>query len=91
MSSSTALLPKNSNKDDYPIFLRVCHSPWISISQSLLVAARGFIAMYMSIVFAILIYYDVKKAEHGWLIPFELPNITYLLQVMYAWTTFVSP
>lgn len=46
--------------------------------------------MYMSIVFAMLIYYDVKKAEHGWLIPFELPNILYLLQVMYAWTTFVS-
>lgn len=52
--------------------------------------ARGFIATYMTIVFTMLIYYDVKEAEHGWLIPFELPNIIYLLQVMYAWITFVS-
>ena len=91
MSASTALLPKTSKKDDHPIFLRFCYSPWISISQRLLVAARGFIAMYMSLVFAMLIYYDVEKAEHGWLIPFQLPNIIYLLQMIYYWTTFVSP
>lgn len=54
-------------------------------------AVRGFIAMYMTIVFAMLIYYDLKKAEHGWLIPFELPSIIYLLQVIYAWMTLVSP
>jgi hypothetical protein len=90
MSASTALLPKTSKKDDHPIFLRVCHSPWISISQRALVAARGLIAIYMTVVFAMLIYYDVEKAEHGWLIPFELPNIIYLLQVMYTWMTFVS-
>lgn len=45
----------------------------------------------MSLAFAMLTYYDVEKAEHEWLIPFELPNIIYLLQVIYAWTTFVSP
>jgi hypothetical protein len=42
------------------------------------------------LVFSMLIYYDVKEDGLGWLIPFELPNIIYLLQVMYAWTTFVS-
>jgi hypothetical protein len=46
--------------------------------------------MYMTVVFAMLIYYDVEKVEHGWPIPFELPNIIYLLQVMYTWMTFVS-
>jgi hypothetical protein len=90
MSSSTALLPKTGKKDDHPIFLRVCHSPWVSISQRLLVIVRGFIALYMTIVFYMLLYYDLKVVEHGWLIPFELPNIIYLLQVLYAWTTFVS-
>lgn len=90
MSSSTSLLPKNTKKDDHPIFLRVCHSPWISINQRFLVAGRGFIALYMTLVFATLIYCDFKKAEHGLLIPFELPNIIYLLQVIYTWTTFVS-
>ena len=89
MSSSTALLPKPAKKDDHPIFLRACHSPWISITQKILVGIRGFIASYMAIVFVMLIYYEYKSSDRGWLIPFELSNISYLLQVMYALTTFV--
>jgi len=49
------------------------------------VAALGFIVMNMSLVFSMLIYYDVKGNGHRWHVPFELPNT---MQVMYAWTTF---
>jgi hypothetical protein len=89
MSSSTALLPKN-RKDEFPIFLRVCHSPWVSISQSALVAIRCFIASYMTAVFVVLVYHKERHAVNPWTVPFEFSVIIYLLQLIYTWITFVS-
>lgn len=89
MSSSTALLPK-PRKDDHPIFLRVCHSPWISINQQLLVLIRGVIAVYMIVTFFMLLYFEKKRTDHGWLIPFELQIVSYLIQVIYFLAAFVS-
>jgi hypothetical protein len=89
MSSSTALLPKN-RKDDHPIFLRVCHSPWAFINQQTLATIRGVIAAYMTVMFGVIIFYDAYFSKHGWQIPFELPNIIYLHQVLYFWMACVS-
>lgn len=89
MSSSTALLPKANKKDDHPIFLRVCHSPWVSIGQNSLVSLRGLLAVYMLATFLIIINYEIKRTKHGWLIPFELSNVAYLLQLIYQLTSFI--
>jgi hypothetical protein len=89
MSSSTALLPKN-RKDEFPIFLRVCHSPWVSIGQSTLVVIRGLFAFYMTAVFVMLVYHKERHAVNPWAVPFEFSVIIYLLQLIYAWITFVS-
>jgi hypothetical protein len=89
MSSSTALLPK-TKKDDHPIFLRVCHSPWTSINQKSLMFIRGLIAGYILVVFCMLIYYEKKRTDHGWLMPFEIQNISYFMQLIYFVATFVS-
>lgn len=90
MSSSTALLPR-TKKDDHPIFLRVSHSPWLIVNQEVLMLARGIIALYMAMVFLLVVYYEMKKTDRGCLIAFEFPNISYLLQVIYHCITFVRP
>ncbi|KUJ07623.1 uncharacterized protein LY89DRAFT_660408 [Mollisia scopiformis] len=83
MSSSTALLPKDRKKDDHPIFLRVCHSPWSGIGQKALVGLRGLAAAYMLASFALIINYELQHLKHDWLTIFEFSNVQYLLQVMY--------
>jgi len=87
MSSSTALLPKDRKKDDHPIFLRVCHSPWSGLDQRALSALRGILAIYLIVGFAINIKYEFKH-HRGWLIVFALPNISYFLQVIYHCAAF---
>lgn len=89
MSSSTALLPKNKMAE-HPIFLRVCHPPWVCIRQSTLVLIRGLFAFYMTAVFVMLVYYKERHAINPWTIPFEFSVIIYLLQLIYGWITFVS-
>jgi hypothetical protein len=69
--------------------LRVCHSPWIAIGQQALVILRGITAAYLLISFVMIIHYDLKFNEHGWLTAFEFSNIVYFLQVIYAWIAFV--
>ncbi|KAH6718614.1 hypothetical protein DL95DRAFT_461681 [Leptodontidium sp. 2 PMI_412] len=87
MSSSTALLPKNK-KDDHPIFLRVCHSPWTSIGQKALVGLRGLTAVYLLASFAMIIDYEIKHTDDGKLALFKFSNIEYGIQVLYHWMAF---
>ncbi|TVY16801.1 hypothetical protein LARI1_G004512 [Lachnellula arida] len=84
MSSSTALLPKNK-KDEHPIFLRVCHSPWMNIGQKALVGLRGLTAIYMAVSLSMIINYDVGVNKHGWSTVFEPPNIAYFTLTLYQW------
>jgi hypothetical protein len=44
----------------------------------------------MTAIFVMLVYYKERYAVHRWMVPFEFPIIIYLLQLMYAWITFVS-
>lgn len=90
MSSSTALLSRPNKKDEHPIFLRVCHSPWRFISQKALVGLRSVIALYMFPVFIFAIYYEIAKQKKGFLILFEFHNIVWVLQLIYHLTTAVS-
>ncbi|PVH77565.1 hypothetical protein DL98DRAFT_561515 [Cadophora sp. DSE1049] len=88
MSSSTALLPKNK-KDDHPIFLRVCHSPWTSTGQKALVGLRGLTATYLAVSFAMIIDYEIKHTDDGKLALFKFSNIEYGVQVLYHWMAFI--
>ncbi|KAF8857826.1 hypothetical protein BDZ45DRAFT_674440 [Acephala macrosclerotiorum] len=83
MSSSTALLPKDGKKGDHPIFLRVCHSPWLGVGQKVLVGLRGLVAAYLVISFIMIIDYDIKHNHHGWLTVFEFSNLQYFIQALY--------
>lgn len=81
---------RNAVDNHQPIFLRVCHSPWVSIGQKSLVGLRLLTAVYLLISFLMIIYYEIKCNNHGWLTVFEFSNIVYFLQLLYEWIAFVS-
>jgi len=99
MASSTALLPKDRKKDDHvglplhhqsinsdssqPIFLRVCHSPWISIGQKALVGLRSLTASYLFVSFLAIINYDLERNKTGLFTIFKFSNIAYFIQLLY--------
>lgn len=90
MSSSTALLPNGSSKkNDHPIFLRACHSPWINISQKCLVYLRGALAAYFLISSLVILHYELEILKNGWLVVYKLSNIVYGFQTLYAWVAFI--
>jgi hypothetical protein len=73
-----------------PIFLRICHSPWMSIGQKVLVALRGITFAYLVMSFFMIFDYEIDRNEHGWLTVFEFSNIAYFLQLLYQGIAFVS-
>ncbi|PMD22359.1 hypothetical protein NA56DRAFT_670422 [Hyaloscypha hepaticicola] len=83
MASSTALLPKDRKKDDHPIFLRVCHSPWISIGQKALVGLRSLAASYLFVSFLAIINYELERNNNGLGTIFKFSNIAYFIQLLY--------
>jgi hypothetical protein len=107
MSSSTALLPKDRKKDDHvghqfhhqststdicqPIFLRVCHSPWISIGQKALVGLRSLTAACLFVSFLALIKYELERNHTGVVTIFKFSNIAYFIQLLYHAIAAVSP
>ncbi|KAA8567481.1 hypothetical protein EYC84_010492 [Monilinia fructicola] len=65
MSSSTALLPGGSNrKNDHPIFLRACHSPWLSVSQKSLVFLRGSLATYLLVSSLLILHFELEVKKN---------------------------
>ena len=106
MSSSTALLPKDRKNDDHvsyphlssiilsdicqPIFLRVCHSPWYSISQKCLIAMRSVIAAYMFAGFLSIIDYELNHLHSDWVTAFKFSNVSYGIQLLYQGIAAVS-
>jgi hypothetical protein len=91
MSSTTPLLPKQGQKkDDHPIFLRVCHSPWVSIGQKMLVFLRGLLTAYMITAFLMGLNYEIRHQNKGWIFLFEFQNVVWVIQTIYQTIAFVS-
>lgn len=87
------LIPKPAKKDreELPIFLRACHSPWPFITQRRLSTIRGLLFTYMLTVLILTVDFDRRHMRHRWLVPFELGVVSWVLQVGWLAVAFVSP
>jgi len=91
MAETTPLLPQANNPPhDHPIFLRVCHSPWLFLGQKSLIGVRGFLAIYMTTVLALDLVFEIVYAKRGRLLLFFISDLSYVIQIIYYWITFVS-
>ncbi len=90
MSDTQPLLPKaNVSPHDHPILLRVCHSPWLFLGQKSLMIVRGLLAVYMTTVLALDLTFEIVYAGRGRLSPFFVSNVSYVIQIIYYWISFV--
>ncbi|MCJ1301192.1 hypothetical protein MMC08_003991 [Hypocenomyce scalaris] len=90
MPESTPLLPKvNRPPHEHPIFHRVCHSPWLFINQRSLLALRGFLAIYMSVILVLELSFEIFQRERGRYFVFLISNFSYAIQTTYYWITFL--
>jgi hypothetical protein len=90
MTEDAPLLLQPNRPHEHPIFLRVCHSPWKYIDQSILLLFRGLIAAYLTAVFGIVIDYEFNHTNHGVFFFFDIGNIIFAAQIAYYWVSFVS-
>ena len=91
MAETTPLLPKASRPcHDLPIFLLVCHSPWLFLSQKTLLAVRAIIASFLSIVLALDMIYRIRYTRRGKQLAFEPSIVSLVIQILYYWTTSVG-
>lgn len=90
MAETTPLLPRNTLSHDVPIFLCVCHSPWPFLTQKTLVAVRAIISAYLSVVFALDMFYVFTFAQRGKQFAFEASSISLTIQIVYYWMTTVG-
>lgn len=91
MSETNPLLPQSEDLPDDPsIFLRVCHSPWVFISDRSLVIVRGLISCYLTAIFAADVDFEVIDAKRGKLFFFMMGTGSLSIQIAYYWVTFVS-
>jgi hypothetical protein len=81
-----------ANLSSQPIFLRVCHSPWPGLSQTLLTYIRAFIVSYLTAVGGILIDYKLNKEDDhtDWRLFFQFSTISFFLLWLYHVIAFVS-
>ncbi|KAK3935571.1 hypothetical protein QBC46DRAFT_358152 [Diplogelasinospora grovesii] len=79
---------------DHPIFLRVCHSPWPCITQTVLVYLRAFVVAYLTALGIMLLDYNLdgqEDAHTAWSIVFQFPTLAFVLLWIYhiiafSWT-----
>ena len=91
MAETTPLLPRaNRPPRDLPIFLGVCHSPWLSISQKALLAVRAIVAAFLSIVLTLDILYEINDNHTGKQSAFKVSNVSLAIQILYYWITMVG-
>lgn len=76
--------------DVHSIFLRAFHSPWSGIGRRLALAIRGFVSLYMTITFLMVVAWHAKTEGGMSVVMFKFETISYLWQVAYSWVTFVS-
>ena len=92
MAEREPLLPRqNRSVHQHSIFQLVCHSPWYYIGQRYLLVARSFLALYLSAVLGLAVYYEctANHRKHAKLFPFYGSTISSVIQVTYYWITAV--
>ena len=92
MAEREPLLPRqNRPGHQHSIFQLVCHSPWYYIGQRSLLFARGFLALYLSAVLGLAVYYVCTPGHrrHAKFFPFYGSTISFAIQVIYYWITAV--
>ena len=92
MAEREPLLPRqNRPVHQHSIFQLVCHSPWYYIGQRSLLLARSFLALYLSAVLGLAIYYECTPGHrrHAKFFPFYGSTISFAIQVIYYWITAV--
>ena len=91
MTETDPLLPQ-ADRPAYgiPIFLQVCHSSWPMISQKGLLTVRATVASFLSILFALNIFYAIENTQRRRQFAFEASNVSLLLQILYYWITAVG-
>ena len=91
IAETTPLLPRvHPPPDHLPIFLRVCHSPWLFISQRTLLAVRAVIASFLTIIFTLDMRYRMNYSQREQQFAFEASNVSLLIQILYYWITTVG-
>ncbi len=90
MSETNPLLPGGEDLPQEPsIFLRVCHSPWLFISDRTLAIIRGLIACYLTAIFAADVDFEVVDAKRGKLFFFMMGTGSLFIQITFYWISFV--
>ena len=90
MAETTPLLPRaNRPPHDPSIVLRICHSPWLFISQKLPLAVRAIIASFLSFVLTLDIIYAINHTHRGRQFALEASNVSLVIQNLYYWITTV--
>lgn len=74
----------------HSIFLRAFHSPWSGIGRGLALAIRGFISLYMTITFMMVVAWQARTEGAVSMVMFKFETISFFWQVAYSWTSFVS-
>lgn len=74
----------------HSIFLRAFHSPWSGIGRRLALAIRGFISLYMTVTFIMVVAWQARTDATVSTVLFKFETISFFWQVAYAWITFVS-
>ncbi|KAI9724354.1 MAG: hypothetical protein M1812_000422 [Candelaria pacifica] len=90
VSETNPLLPRAEDLPQEPsIFLRVCHSPWLFISDRTLAIIRGLIACYLTVIFAADVDFEVVDAKRGKLFFFMMGTGSLFIQIVYYWISFI--
>lgn len=76
--------------DLHSIFLRAFHSPWSGIGRRLALAIRGFISLYMTVTFIMVVAWQARTEAAVSMALFKFETISFFWQMSYAWITFVS-
>ncbi|KFY81475.1 hypothetical protein V500_11386 [Pseudogymnoascus sp. VKM F-4518 (FW-2643)] len=74
--------------DVHSIFLHAFHSPWSGIGRRLALAIRGFVSLYMTVTFMMVVAWQARTEEAASMVMFKFETISFLWQVAYSWITF---
>ncbi|ELR09952.1 hypothetical protein GMDG_00710, partial [Pseudogymnoascus destructans 20631-21] len=72
----------------HSIFLRAFHSPWSGIGRRLALAIRGFISLYMTVTFIMVMAWQARTEAALSMVLFKFETISFFWQVVYSWITF---
>lgn len=90
MAERAPLLPRAyQSSRDYPIFVRVCHSPWNFLNQKGLLLVRGVLAVYLTVVLVLSILHDCDVSPNEPMFIFDARTISFSIQPIYYWITAV--